>query len=220
MRIGVAVSTFQRPDVLKQAVAAWEEYLPSDAVFRVIEDKQGIGVAHTKNRGLAALDGCDHVFLVDDDCWPKHPDWYLPYVNHTEPHLMYCWGKHRLVARHGDLMEYSHPRGVSLYLERRVIDRVGGYREEFGRWGSEHVEYSRRIHNCGFTKFAFQDVHGSGEYWHALDREIRGPGYATKKEQLSTVTTAERKKSYPHRKALMDEYQDSTDYVAYGRQGE
>ena len=207
MTVGVAISTHRRPAVLAQALAGWSRFMPDLLV--VTHDINGDGVAATKNRGIAALmaAGCEHLFLVDDDCWPIHRDWSARYVDDPEPHLMHCWGKSRLVSDDGVHSIWSWPRGVMLYAERRVVERVGGMRVEFGRWGVEHVEWSRRIHHAGLTTHKFADVSGSLALWEALDRG---------RTVASTVGQKEREASKAVRHALYDRFRGSAEYVRFG----
>src|SRR5690606_3160073 len=113
--------------------------------------------------------GVDHLFLADDDVFPKDADWWRPYVESGEPHLMLTWGETAYFKR-GDLRGYPNPRGCLLYAERRVIDRVGGMDPAFGKWGSEHISWSDRIHSAGLTTCRYQDVEGAGDHFTALDR--------------------------------------------------
>lgn len=205
--IGVAISTHQRPHILAKALQNWALYMPD--VLVVNHDVNGEGVAATKNKGITALmdAGCDHLFLADDDTWPTTPNWWKPYTDDYEPHLMHCWGKGRLIEDDGHYTTWTHPRGVLLYAQRHVINRVGGMRLEFGRWGGEHAEWSTRIHNTGLTRRRYQDLtqarHG---IWHCEDYTRRTP---------STVTQAEREASAPHRHQLYDKYRRSNDYIEY-----
>lgn len=205
--IGVAISTHARPDTLSKALRAWALHMPD--VLVVTHDVDGQGVATTKNRGIAALmdSGCDHLFLADDDVWPVTSDWDRPYVTDPQPHLMHCWGKSRLLADDGHYTTWSHPRGVLLYAERHVIDRVGGMRMDFGRWGGEHVEWSRRIHNAGMTRTRYADLtEARSGIWHCEDYTRTTP---------STVSTAERLALAPRRHELYERYRGSAEFVDY-----
>lgn len=207
--IGVAISTHARPTVLAKALAGWTVGMPD--VLVVTHDLSGDGVAVTKNRGIAALmdAGCEHLFLADDDMWPLRPDWWKPYVASPEPHLMHCWGKSRFIAEDNQHTVWNWPRGVLLYAERRVIDRVGGMRVEFGRWGGEHAEWSKRIHAAGLTTHPFMDVTRARtkRLWHCEDYTRRTP---------STIGEAEKINGAARRKELYDRFRGSTDYVDYG----
>ena len=207
--IGVAISTHARPRVLRRALAEWALHMPD--VLVVTHDVHGDGVAATKNRGITALmdAGCQHIFLADDDCWPITDDWAAPYVNDDSVHLMHCWGKSRLLSDDGHYTTWKHPRGVLLYAERRVIETVGGMRTEFGRWGGEHVEWSRRIHAAGLTTHRYADLSAARHgIWHALDYTRSAP---------STVTNAEREASEANRHEMYRRFRGSAEFVEYHR---
>ena len=204
--IGLAISTHRRPAVLARSLGEWAKHMPDLLV--VNHDRDGNGVAATKNAGLRALmdAGCDHLFLADDDIHPRTPDWWLPYVGHPEPHLAMCWGQSRLLQTTDDVTVWDWPRGVLLYAERRVVERVGGMRREFGRWGHEHVEWSLRVHTAGLTTHPYQDLHGSSSLFYALDwhRNHRG-----------TVEGPARREGAAQREAAWEKYAGTDDFVDY-----
>jgi hypothetical protein len=162
----------------------WQQYMPGDTLilvddasdtpvtesesFRTVRSDTRLGVAMSKNRGIAALmdAGCDHLFLADDDLFPTSGAWWKPYVESPEPHLSH---QSKNSAGRGDDKHFSvgFPLGYMLYAERRVIDEVGGMDPAFGAWGGEHVEWQRRIHEAGLTTWMYADVHGSDDLWHA-----------------------------------------------------
>lgn len=182
-RIGIGITTRNRPKVLAQALEAWEKYLPDGAELVIVDDasdepadgatyrfEQNVGVARAKNKCLELLTdrGVEHLFLFDDDTWPVTEDWWQPYVESSEPHLMHAWGD--IHYQTGDLIGYQWPKGCMLYAERRVLDRVGGMDPVFGLWGCEHMSWSDRIHNAGLTTCRYQDVPDSHELIKSLDR--------------------------------------------------
>lgn len=213
MTVGVAISTHRRPEVLAKALKHWARAMPD--VLVVNHDVNGDGVAVTKNRGIAALmdAGCDHLFFADDDIWPMVPfeKWALPYVNDPQPHLQHIWGHtnpDRFIGDDGHYTTWTWPRGPMLYAERRVIERVGGMRVEFGRWGGEHREWSRRIYECALTTHPYTDLSAAryGKIWYCTDYTREVP---------STVSPAEREGLREKRHALYDQFRGSTDFVDY-----
>ena len=143
------------------------------------------GVAVNKNTGIELLMDRDveHLFLCDDDTWPQRVGSLRLHMNLGEPHSIVCWGKSRLVPfANPYAAEWAWPRGVLMYTHRDVIESVGGMVEEFGPGGHEHVEWSNRIHNFGFTlrpflspvEYAWSKATGAREFWHAED--MRRPG--------------------------------------------
>lgn len=213
--IGVAVSTTgERADLLAQAWPAWEAANPD--VLRIIEDREKVGVPYAKNRSIAALmdAGVEHLFLADDDVWPTVTDPFSPYVADALPHLMWCWGRKRRLSRNERYTTWNHPRGVMLYVHRSVVERVGGMRTEFGRGGSEHVEWSRRIHQAGFTPSPYIDLTISPTLWHAEDMGRPGESMAALSARRRASTTVKRE-SWEKRRALMDRFDGDTDFVDY-----
>jgi hypothetical protein len=208
--IGVAVSTHQRPHILAKALSNWARFMPD--VLVVIHDVDGTGVAATKNRGIAMLMDAqpevEHLFLADDDMWPITPHWAGLYVNDPEPHLMHCWGRRRLIADDGYHTTWTHPRGVLLYAERRVIERVGGMRLDFGpKGGGEHAEWSTRIHNCGLTTYRYADVSAAKTgVWHCEDYARTTP---------STIGSKQLEATKQLRHDLYRKYRHSTDHIPY-----
>jgi glycosyltransferase involved in cell wall biosynthesis len=150
---------------------------------------QNRGIAAAKNKCLELADawGADHIFLFDSDTWPKRSGWELPYIKSKEPHLMYIFTEyadilakgHKLsecaeIYRDKKLVAYNHVRGVMLYVERRVLDVVGGFDERYGKGMYEHSDWSNRIHNSGLTSFRVMDVPDSQKLIHSMDeyREV------------------------------------------------
>lgn len=187
-KIGVSVTTRNRRAVFAKSLAYWHQHTPGDLLV-VVDDASDapelppklsgirttlrsdvrLGVAMSKNRGITALmdDGCDHLFLVDDDVYPVSNLWWKPYVESPEPHLSFQPAD--AVSSGGDDKHFAvgFPRGYMLYVERRVIEEVGGMDPAFGAWGGEHVEWQRRIHDAGLTTWMYADVRGSESLWYA-----------------------------------------------------
>ena len=107
-RIGIAISTHQRADVLKRVLEKHMKHLPAGALMVVVDDgskpavvapdgvqllrhETSLGIVASKNASLTALmdAGCEHLFLWDDDAWPIADNWHLPYIESPEPHLAY-----------------------------------------------------------------------------------------------------------------------------------
>src|SRR5699024_8487766 len=166
-RIGVGVTTHNRPETVVETVKRIWEHTP-DAHVVVVDDAsttpikgadyrfdKNVGIARAKNKCLDLLysAGCEHIFLFDDDAYPLVDDWYTPYIDSPEPHLMAVFDKPKGVAKHqveilyGDEQHiaYHATRGYMVYLTRDVLDTVGGYDPGFGKWGWEHQSWSDRI---------------------------------------------------------------------------
>lgn len=184
------------------------------------------GVAVNKNTGLEALmdRNVHHLFLSDDDTWPRRPASLDLHTNMAVPHSMVCWGGNRLESTTAQRAFWSWPRGVVLYVERAVVREVGGMVEEFGFGGHEHVEWSRRIHQHGFTQhpytspIEYADRQGKGAivWWHGAD--MRAPGEsqtelgARRREQTSVRRLGD---DWGPIKALMEKQDGNTAFVPF-----
>lgn len=219
MSVGVAISTHRRPDLLERAVTHWSRALPDLLV--ITHDVAGEGVAATKNRGIAALmdAGVDHLFLADDDVWPLAAESWERYVADPASHLMLCWGTSRRIADDGHYTTWSHPRGVLLYVARPVVERVGGMRTDFGRFGHEHVEWSRRIHQAGLTAAPYMDLSDSRRFWHAEDWGRPGESVAALGRRRRRITTVPRgQRGMSEKGDLLAAYDGDTSYVDFRRE--
>lgn len=196
-RIGIAITTHQRAEVLKRALEQHMKHLPAGALVVVVDDgskpaavvpdgvqlhrhETSLGIVASKNASLSALmdAGCEHLFLWDDDAWPIADNWHLPYIESPEPHLAYQFldlaGPRKIndmtvLYRDDKHIAYTGQRGVMLYYHRSAIEKVGGFDPVYGRGMYEHSDLALRIHNAGLTTWAYGDVVGSEKLIHSLD---------------------------------------------------
>lgn len=201
-RIGIAITTHNRPEVLKRAIEQHMKHLPSGALVVVVDDGSkpaavvpdnvklvrldpSGGIVASKNASLTMLvdAGCEHLFLWDDDAWPIADNWHLPYIESPEPHLAYQFldlaGPRKIndmtvLYRDYKHIAYTGQRGVMLYYHRSAIDKVGGFDPVYGRGMYEHPDLALRIHNAGLTSWAFADVVGSEKLIHSMDEHEEG----------------------------------------------
>lgn len=197
LKVGIAITTYQRPEVLKRAIDQHMKYLPTGALVVVIDDgskpaavvpdgvqlirhETSLGIVASKNSSLTALvdAGCEHLFLWDDDAWPIADNWHQPYIESPEPHLAYQFldlaGRNKLndlavLYCDGRHIAYTGQRGVMLYYHRSAIEKVGGFDPVYGRGMYEHSDLALRIHNAGLTTWAYADIVGSEKLIHSLD---------------------------------------------------
>lgn len=238
-RIGIAISTHQRADVLKRALEQQMKHLPAGALVVVVDDgskpaavvpagvqlvrqETSLGIVASKNASLTALmdAGCEHLFLWDDDAWPVADGWHLPYIESPEPHLAYQFLDLAGPRKLNDLavlysddkhVAYTGQRGVMLYYHRSAIERVGGFDWIYGRGMYEHSDLALRIHNAGLTTWAYADVTGSDKLIHSLDEH----------EAVDrSVPTADRKALVERNVKIHNERRDTgyTGYVEYRQQ--
>lgn len=98
-KIGIAITTHNRPQVLVNSLEQHRKHLPTGAVVFVIDDgssppakvpdwcklirhDKSLGIVASKNASLECLmdSGCEHLFLWDDDAYAIADNWHLPYI--------------------------------------------------------------------------------------------------------------------------------------------
>lgn len=179
--IGVAVTTVpDRMSLLRKTIEQWELYMPKDAILFVYNDVYRQGIPRAKNECLKYLynKGVEHFFLSDDDCFPISDEWWKPYVNHPEPHLMYQFKlpskpitDMEIIYRDSSTVAYTHTRGAMIYVQRIVLDTVGGMDTDYGTGMFEHPDWTNRIHNAGLTTHRAMDVPNSKGLFYCYDQD-------------------------------------------------
>ncbi len=224
MKIGVGITVHNRNNMAYDTISRWQSYLqymPVDSRIIVVDDAStepligsdyrfdhNMGIAAAKNKCLELLKDCDHIFLSDDDCYPKREDWWVPYVESGINHLSFTFDKlkngrpngNTLVGKSNGFNEYINPCGCLLYINRKCLDVIGGFDTGYLKWGYEHVDFSRRAYNAGLTPRPFLDIPNSLDYFVSLDYEktvmssvpVRNSYHAiNKKRYLSRIGSKE-----------------------------
>ncbi|WP_301119811.1 glycosyltransferase family 2 protein [Mycolicibacterium fortuitum] len=204
-RVGIAITTKDRNDTYLDCLAKVIERTPAAFPIIVVDDGstkpayvegwKGIprgrrvkvirhetsqGIPAAKNASLAALmdAGVDHLFLLDNDCYPLTDDWWRPFVESPEPHLsaqflnpvdrelnditiLYADDQHEA---------WSGQRGYCLYYHRDAIERVGGFDPIYSPGLYEHSDLANRIFENGLTTWRYASPRDSHLLVESLDR--------------------------------------------------
>jgi hypothetical protein len=189
-KIGVGVTTFNRPDELQnfeeKFAEAWEhnsEY--TYPLIHIAEDtlENRRGVAKVKNECLFHLKECDYIFLFDDDCFPIKKGWHEVVINaHLETgnhHFAYtkepfCKKSGTYFHKNVTLESFNGSGGVFLFYTKECIEKVGGFYTGYGLYGYEHMGHSIRIKKAQLTFDWFLSIKELDNYIFAKDYEIEG----------------------------------------------
>lgn len=230
--IGIGITTHNRNPMVRQTVARIAELTPNAKIV-VVDDAsrqpvkinnvftyrfpENVGIARAKNKCLELLNDCDHIFLFDDDCYPLQPDWWQPYVDSPEHHLMYLFdkwannipvGDDKVIYKDDQHVAHSHARGCMMYVDSVALATVGGLCKDFGKAMDEHGDWSTRIHNAGLTTFKHMDVVDSEQLIYSMDQH---------QEASSSISQADRQAGLQSNHKLRDSRLDSTEYAPYGK---
>jgi hypothetical protein len=193
MKIGIAITTFERPKTLKLALKYFNkntfanENEPVEFHYHIqhFYPLKHKSIAEVKNLCLKALmqNSCDYLFLFDDDCFPCHKDWWRVFIeNHLrteQHHLLFTVtdppstpvsvARKKLGEENG-LNIFRNTQGCCLFLTKQAVMAVGGFDESFSLYGYEHEQYSLRIFTAGLNTIApFLSIPGIENYIWSLD---------------------------------------------------
>lgn len=217
--IGLGITTYNRPEFFAQAVKSAVDSGPDylviyndgskenyDEIYSKIEEKTHIihnkenkGVAKAKNILLKTLldNGCDHLFLMEDDIIVKSPKVFQAYLQASEKS---GW-QHFNFAHHGPannsgplysdavVSYFPHCVGAFSYYSRESIETVGYMDENFhNAW--EHVEHTKRLGDAGFTSpwGAFVDMKDSKDYLTEIPESIEKSSIRPRKDWNENIT--------------------------------
>lgn len=228
--IGIGVTTHNRNPLVRDTVARIRQHTP-DAKIVVVDDasdipvkikdtvvyrfNDNVGIAKAKNKCLELLSDCDHIFLFDDDTYPLADNWFVPYIDSPEHHLMYLfenWGNgvpvgdDYIISDDGKHVAHSHARGCMMYIDQLALNTVGGLDVRYGKAMNEHLDWSMRIHNAGLTSFCNMDVVGSEQLIYSMDQH---------KEVVTSIK--DRKGLSQNNSHLLKQAQTSTEFMPYGK---
>ena len=183
--IGIAISTYNRPHVLDLSLSYLKKYSLKNNKIIVCDDgsetkdqnkdvcekhdieyyyHDNLGIAKTKNKCLQKIDSYNHIFLLDDDVFPKKEGWEEIYINAAKStnnhHFLFMYKNETGRDHHmkisdldNNVSSYSTCGGVIVYIDQLVLEKCGGFNNEFDFYGHEHAEYSKRIHKAGLTPY-------------------------------------------------------------------
>lgn len=189
--ICVCISTRNRKQQFLKCLSSWTFYLPENAQLIVIDDAseptycnptyrfdKREGIPAVKNRCLfeAMKTTARHFFLFDDDCYATTKDWHLPYIQSPYGHLSFTFTNayQNMPAKKPGYVKDGHvwhslSNGCMIYVTREVVNRVGGFRTEYGLGTYDHIDYSNRVKAAGLIPHAFMDVIGSDKLLYSMD---------------------------------------------------
>ena len=199
MKIGIGITTYGNRVTPAQEII--KKYSKGAKIVTVNQK----GIAKAKNMCLALLDDCEHIFLFDDDCYPKVDYWFVPYIWSGINHLSYTFDR-KILHQENGITEYELPSGCMLYINRKCLDIVGGFDTDFEHYSYEHVNYSQRIFNAGLTPARFMDVTLSKNYIHSMDEH---------QQIQSSVSIEDRSEGIAINRNLLMKNRDSKEWKPY-----
>lgn len=206
--IGVGIITCDRPDFFKQCLDSLDEAVinrlvvvddgdtpvlvrPStgngylEHIIRHEPGRQGVGKSKAHAIDWLYNQGCEHIFLIEDDIIVTDPTVFVRYIDAAEvtgiKHFMYGYhgpankkgGSHgtpnpKYVINYGNdvaVVINEHCVGAFCYYHKDCIDAVGNMDLEYHN-AFEHIDHSYMIYKAGLTTpyWNWADIDKSWEY--------------------------------------------------------
>lgn len=225
-KIGVGIVSWNAEDRLKQSaqlIPAWiknfvivndgtpynDNVYPAQA--KVIQHETNLSVGVAKNTAIKYLmdNGCEHIFLIEDDMIIKDEDVFFEYILSSKNSGI----KHLNFALHGPLnkfngianpsFKYIYPDktiislygncvGSFSYYHKSVIEECGLMDENyFNAW--EHVDHTFQIIKKGFhpSFWFFADIENSDKYLEEIPNSIENSTIAGRSDWNFNIKNGE-----------------------------
>jgi glycosyltransferase involved in cell wall biosynthesis len=214
--IGIGITTKDRNAQVLDTIERIKQFTNVPYKLVVVDDGSKIPVPHAtfrfdvnqgspiaKNKCLELLEGCDHIFLFDDDTYPIKSGWEQLYIKSGAAHLNYTF-KYKFKLVNG-LLHFENPNGCMIYLTKEVLQKVGGFDTGFIKYGYWHGAFSNRVFNAGLIPHPFMDVMGSGRHLYCMDQNPKE----------NRTSTPDRGKYLAQNKRRYFEKLDSKEFIPY-----
>lgn len=146
--------------VITAGVRPLKDYrLAEGTQFYVYVDKERKGPAYARNQCLRKLydDGCDYIFLFDDDCYPVMDGWEKYFIDQASENSVHYMAIPEVFKtgfegqNSGEMMLWDGACGCFIYQTRYCIDTIGGYNSDYVKYGLEDAARSHRAKKAGMT---------------------------------------------------------------------
>lgn len=176
MKSLIAILSFNRPDYLYDLISSLGEskinkvifddgsdYVPTMTGGATLVLNEHGGVARNSNRAIQYFKNHPEyqvMFLCNDDLTidPTVFGIYIEAIKHTG-YQHFCYTDKKSLYRPSGFekngVQLSQRRtgdGCFITITRKMVDQLGGFDVEFGVFGGEHLDYSRRAEAAGFCE--------------------------------------------------------------------
>ena len=169
MKIGIGITTYNRPEMLQKCLDSIRKHTFMDGVTIYVADdsNERLGVSKRKNECLRALKDNDYIFLFDDDVEIIKDGWIAFFVKANFDHLLFLNNKlHNFIYKDDNIKVFRDCGGVFMFMTKKAIEKVGAFDEKFELWGMEHCDWSMRW-NDKIREFYMLD--GTEKYIYSED---------------------------------------------------
>jgi hypothetical protein len=121
-------------------------------------------------------EGCDYLFLFDDDCYPIMVGWERYFIDQHLASGLHFFGipevfKSKPLALHQEIVRWDSIVGCFSFQTRKLMEVVGYYNVAYQRYGYEDAARNRRCIRSGLCgdQDSFPSPIRSSAYIHSED---------------------------------------------------
>lgn len=210
-KVGLGVITLGVRQIHRNII----EKTHSDTLIRIQTDDQRQGVARTRNACMRYLmeQGCDYLFMFDDDCYPVMNGWEQYFIEQHLASGSHFFGipevfKSKPLALQGEVVRWDSIVGCFSFQTRRLMEEVGYYNVAYQRYGYEDAARNRRCIRSGLC--------GDSQ---SFPSPLRAPAYIYSEDVYGVVAvqnmTQAEKAVYIGRNAAEFQKEMSSDRIYY-----
>jgi GT2 family glycosyltransferase len=162
-----------------------KEWLSQQTDVVYLLNNQRLGIAGNSNRLLRCLSRFKYKLLLNDDVEILSKGWdsfYFDAMRRSKMHH-FCFRQLGIYGATGhDEAQSDHkglhiktiqdkPQGSVMAFDELAFETVGYFDERFGIYGTEHVDWSKRVIKSGIQTAGHHDVMGSEKYFKIWNEE-------------------------------------------------
>lgn len=151
-KIGIGITTTKNRNINNN----FFKYITQNIQFYINVDNKMEGVSKGRNNCIKNLyeNGCDYIFLFDDDCYPIMYGWeqYFidSFIKSNIHHFTLCnsFGS-QLISADPNIIYWDGGLGCFRFMTRELIEKVGYFNTKYDRYGFEDAGYNNRCIRSG-----------------------------------------------------------------------
>ena len=122
-------------------------------------DTERKGASYGKNQLIRKFmdEGAEYIFIFDDDCYPVIDGWQEKVIEWAKMNNVHYlagldYKSAALIGGFSDTVISNSPYiGAFFFLDRKCVETIGMYNENYIKYGWEDVGYSMRAQRAGLT---------------------------------------------------------------------
>lgn len=213
-KVGIGIITCQNRKIHENFL----NLISGPTSFYIYTDHDRRGVPYARNECLRALferEGCEYVFLFDDDTYPIDPEWQSKLVDFHESTglglFSYPNEESQLIKESSGVSYYQWNFGPFMSISRDMFESIGYFNSEYKKYGFEDIAYIYRARRSGLNGSINADPTPTDIYSLIHAEDVLG-GFTG----AANTSVEDKNKGIEHNRPIFDrEVQNPQNYYEY-----